>query len=381
MILFTRLIPHYILDQFSAITSRTITHNAYPYTSDLLALERRCLSTRPPPLPDIPNFSRIVTPLVLHAWERALKHHPDSQFRDYLTNGLRHGFRVGFNHALVLRSAQANMPLLNPSPVQEYLAKECTANRVLGPMPPTAASSTHVNRFGVIPKRRQPGKWRLILGLSFPPGRSVNDGIPPELSELQFTTVDKAAQLIICLGRGALLAKIDISHAYRNVPVHPDDRRLLWTVWNGSVFVDTSLPFGLRSAPKIFCAILDALEWVLCREGVSICLYHIDDLTQCAQNLQLLQLSCHVAASQAKIGRERESRDPQVTLSSWQITEASSGQLCQDNAAVAPALPAKPGTRCGGNLWVHKCYEVNHSSVSCLDTPQRGARAAHVNSA
>ena len=118
--------PHTpLLDQFSAITSHTITHNAYPYTPDLLALERRGLSTCPPPLPAIPNFSRIVTPLVLHAWEQALEYHPDSKFRDYLTNGLCHGFRVGFNHALVLRSAQANMHsvLLNPSPVQEYLAK------------------------------------------------------------------------------------------------------------------------------------------------------------------------------------------------------------------------------------------------------------------
>ena len=152
-----------------------------------------------------------------------------------------------------------------------------------------------------IPKRRQPGKWRLILDLSFPLGRSVNDGIPPDLCSLQFTTVDKAAQLITRLGRGALLAKIDISHAYRNVPVHPDDRRLLGMAWNGSVFVDTTLPFGLRSAPKIFCAISDALEWVLCREGVSSCLHYIDDFLtagvpnsmQCAQNLQLLQSKCH----------------------------------------------------------------------------------------
>ena len=132
----------------------------YPPHPGLASTWRRGLSTRPPPLPAIPNFSRIVTPPVLHAWERALEHHPDSQFRDYLTNGLRHGFRVGFNHALVLSSAQAKMhsALLNPSPVQEYLAKECIANRVLGPIPPTAASSIHVNRFGVIPKAASTGE-------------------------------------------------------------------------------------------------------------------------------------------------------------------------------------------------------------------------------
>ncbi len=31
--------------------------------------------------------------------------------------------------------------------------------------------------------------------------------------------------------------------------------------FEGRVFLDTTLPFGLRSAPKIFTAVADALEW------------------------------------------------------------------------------------------------------------------------
>ncbi len=34
-----------------------------------------------------------------------------------------------------------------------------------------------VGRFGVIQKRGQTNKWRLILNLSYPSGSSVNDGI------------------------------------------------------------------------------------------------------------------------------------------------------------------------------------------------------------
>ena len=30
--------------------------------------------------------------------------------------------------------------------------------------------------------------------------------------------------------------------------------------WQGQVYVDAALPFGLRSAPKIFNALADALE-------------------------------------------------------------------------------------------------------------------------
>ena len=51
--------------------------------------------------------------------------------------------------------------------------------------------------------------------------------------------------------------------AYRNIPVHPGDRHLLGIQWQGKTFVDTCLPFGLRSAPKLFNAVADALEWMI----------------------------------------------------------------------------------------------------------------------
>ena len=47
------------------------------------------------------------------------------------------------------------------------------------------------------------------------------------------------------------MTKMDIMHAYRNVPVHPEDRLLLGMMWEGKVYVDKTLPFGLRSAPDI----------------------------------------------------------------------------------------------------------------------------------
>jgi len=61
--------------------------------------------------------------------------------------------------------------------------------------------------------------------------------------------VDNAAQTILRMGQ---LAKVDTKHAYRNVPVHPDDRPLLCMKWQGELLMDMVLPFGLWSAPKIF---------------------------------------------------------------------------------------------------------------------------------
>ena len=50
-------------------------------------------------------------------------------------------------------------------------------------------------------------------------------------------------------------------------PVHPDDRLLLGMEWKGQLFVDTALPFGLRSAPKVFIAVADALMWIFRKYG------------------------------------------------------------------------------------------------------------------
>ena len=65
----------------------------------------------------------------------------------------------------------------------------------------------------------------------------------------------KSTHIILSIGQNALLAKVDVEHAYRNVPVHVTDRPLLGMHWQGKFFVD-----GLRSASKIFSALADALE-------------------------------------------------------------------------------------------------------------------------
>ena len=120
-----------------------------------------------------------------------------------------------------------------------------------------------MSRFGVIPKGHGTGKWRLITDLSYPSGSSVNDGIDPNLCSLHYTSVEDVATVAAQLGRGALLAKVDIESAYRLIPVHPRDRWLLGMKWEGRLYVDPMLPFGLRSSAKIFNAVTDTLEWRL----------------------------------------------------------------------------------------------------------------------
>ena len=144
--------------------------------------------------------------------------------------------------------------------VHDYIAKECAGGRILGPFDPQSLPHIQTSRFGVIPKGS--GGWCLILDLSSPDRGNVNDGIDPELCSLSYITVDDAVAEIARLGRGAELAKIDIKSTYGIVSVHLEDRILMGMLWEGGLYVDSVLPFGLRSAPIIFTAIADAMHRV-----------------------------------------------------------------------------------------------------------------------
>ena len=224
--------------------------------------------------------------------------HPDELLKHYILAGLRDGFRIGFNYGShTYRSCKGNMASATEQAhvVRDYLATELAEGRVVGPLSSPWSHSIHVSRFGVIPKGSS-GKWRLILDLSSPEGASVNDGIDKTLCSLSYATVDEAASQVVRLGRGALMAKVDIKTAYRLVPIHPDDRLLLGMQLEGAIYMDTVLPFGLRSAPKIFNAIADTLEWVCRSEGVAYMLHYLDDFmlfgsphsSECSDYLSIL---------------------------------------------------------------------------------------------
>lgn len=249
----------------------------YQYREDLLQLD----AYRPTTAVPLPWAMRqIDSPLHWQEWDRCLAAHPDQHFRRYIVEGIKCGFRIGFDYRKQADTRSLSNNMLSarehPEVVNEYLARECSEGRVLGPLDPSQYPFIHTSPFGVIPKGST-GRWRLIVDMSSPSGASVNDGISEALGSLSYVGIDDAAKGITDLGRGALLAKVDVRSAYRNVPVHPDDRWLMGMRWEGALYVDTALPFGLRSAPKIFTAIADAVQWVARQEGVRFVIHYLDD--------------------------------------------------------------------------------------------------------
>ena len=228
-----------------ATTSTLGPDGAYAYTSDLLALHSANANQA---TPTDHRIAQVYTPLNIPEWQACLHQHSDTDFASYILSGLQNGFRIGVAEGSRLHSAKSNMQSAkqHAQVIHDYLAQECQEGNIFGPFNPQTFPHLHINRFGVIPKKRKPGEWRLITDLSSPEGASVNDGIDSSLCSLAYISVKQVAETALQLGPGSLLAKIDIKSAYRLVPVHPLDRYMLGMEWDGQVYVDGMLPFGLQ---------------------------------------------------------------------------------------------------------------------------------------
>ena len=144
----------------------------YPYTADLMCLD----FCHPLQSHNCRALQRVTTSLDPTAWEMAQHKHPDRAYLHLLTAGIREGFRIGFNWQSPLKSALSNMQSAQEhlDVIDTYLEKECSLGRMLGPFRREELANLtkyHINRFRVIPKGHDTGKWRLITDLSYPPGK------------------------------------------------------------------------------------------------------------------------------------------------------------------------------------------------------------------
>ena len=79
--------------------------------------------------------------------------------------------------------------MVYPEVVEKYLEGECHIGRLIGPFAQMDLPGIHRSPFGVIPKKGQ-NTWRLILNLSSPKGKNLNNGIDEELASLSYVMVD-----------------------------------------------------------------------------------------------------------------------------------------------------------------------------------------------
>ena len=129
---------------------------------------------------------------------------------------------------------------------------------------------------GVVPKKDQ-GKFRTILHLSYPPGQSINNFIPKDEYSLHYITINNTIKAIKRFGKGAFLSKLDIQSAFRIIPVHPSQWHLLGMKWEGKFYFDKVLSMGGRSSPFIFDSVSAAIEWICINNYLIEVLMHLLD--------------------------------------------------------------------------------------------------------
>ena len=188
---------------------------------------------------------------------------PHHAFVHYLISGLKEGFRLGYEGPVrEFISPNAKSASEYSNIVDTYIETEVAEGRIAGPFESQPFPSFRTNPLGIVPKKDS-GKFRSILNLSYPRGSSVNDYIDKDDYSLSYVTIDTAIQHILELGRGCFLNKVDIKDAFRIVPVHPDDWHLLGIFWKDQYFFDLRLPMGSRSSPFIFNCLSTAIVWIL----------------------------------------------------------------------------------------------------------------------
>ena len=239
------------------------------------------------------------TPLRCSEFQRSLSNHPDKAWVSWLLHSIKHGISIGFiGPRTPLKSHNLISAYQHPDIINSELSTEIAAGRVLGPFTEKPFVNLRTSGLRAAPKKN--GKWRVILHLSAPYGISVNDGISKEEFSLHYSTVDDAVRLFLKHGVGCLMAKVDLKSAFRMVPVRAKDWDLLGMYWQGMYYVDTCLPFGLRSAPYLFNQFAEALHWILSSQHSVEAIHYLDDFLlvgpagqqQCATSVQSTLSAC-----------------------------------------------------------------------------------------
>ncbi|KAK3731998.1 hypothetical protein QZH41_005500 [Actinostola sp. cb2023] len=229
-------------------------------------------------------------PLIQKYGNRPLKNHPNQDFLNGLLHDINFGVHIGYDGP---RSAHIHDNHLsareNPRVVIADISHKLSLGRKAGPYLTPPSNNFVGSPMGAVPKKHSiPTKWRIITDLSWPAGQSVNDSIPADQYSCKYDTLDQAISRLSHMGPHTLMSKIDLSDAFRHILVHPDDWELLGT-WpieiNSSVrmayFLDTFLPFGLRSSPALFLRFTDALAFVMNDKGVDTVWHYLDDFWSC----------------------------------------------------------------------------------------------------
>ena len=169
---------------------------------------------------------------------------------------LRYGMPIGCKPEFGIRTPQKNhfSAISFKDEIDAYMNKSVKNQAMLGPFHESPIPDVSFSPLMTVPKEES--KRRVIVDFSFPPGKSVNEGIPRSSyldSETEFSlpSVLSMVSRLNELGPGCLLYKRDLKAAFRQFGIDPGDYCYTGVSWQDKVYLDTRLAMGLRSSA--FC--------------------------------------------------------------------------------------------------------------------------------
>ena len=166
---------------------------------------------------------------------------------------LKYGMPIDCRDSYGIRKPQKNhfSAISFKEDVDEYFSKGIKSKALLGPFKSSPIEDLCYSPLMSVPK--EGNKRRIIVDFSFPPGKSVNDGIPKNSYlgfEIEFSLPSVMAMVdrLNELGIGCLLFKRDLKGAFRQFSSDPGDYKFTGLSWGDSIFIDLRLAMGLRSS-------------------------------------------------------------------------------------------------------------------------------------
>ena len=231
----------------------------------------------------VKNAIRAITPLNHDYWFEKLPQVLNDDSAAKVCSYIDYGVPI-FYEGDIITVESPNWPSANlySEQVTEVVNRDVSMHRLLGPFKKPPFENYKISPLGAF-ERKNSGKVRIIHDLSFPPTNSVNDGIEKENCTLAYISIDDAVEICRSQNNHVYMSKIDLKEAFKFVPCEPRSWPLLGFSWQDSkgqnqYYFSQVLPFGMRSSPKVFDIIADALQKIMIYNGASVyTLRYMDD--------------------------------------------------------------------------------------------------------
>lgn len=198
--------------------------------------------------------------------------------KEYLLDGVTNGFNIIDDvDKLISYECENYKSAENPDakPKLDKLLKQEIAS---GKISQVQDKPQCIHSYGAVPKKGT-DELRPVTDCSRPFGVSINEHI--EYKRMRYMSIDDAAKHI---RPGSYFAIVDISKAYRSVPINPKHRKYQGLKWMFGTydrskykwFQDNFLCFGCSSSPGIFTRISDAIRRIMLKKGYTV-INFIDD--------------------------------------------------------------------------------------------------------